>query len=77
MNNQIRKLAEQAGMEPDVLDESEGTIWWIGNQDLTEFAQLIVEECVKTIHRVGILEDIELESDMIADSVLEHLGVES
>lgn len=77
MNNRIRELAEQVGMEPDVLDESEGTIWWISNQDLAEFAQLIVEECAETIHRVGILEDIELESDMIADSVLEHLGVES
>lgn len=41
-----------------------------------KFAELIVLACVERIKRVGILEDIEIESNMIADSVLEHFGVE-
>ncbi len=49
MNQLIRELAEQAGMEPDVLDESEGVIWWLGDGDLEKFAQLVVQECINIV----------------------------
>ena len=39
------------------------------------FAELVVRECVSRISDVGILEDIELESDMIAGAVLEHFEI--
>ena len=41
-----------------------------------KFAELIVRECVERIKRVGILEDIENETDMVVDAVKEHFGVE-
>ena len=41
-----------------------------------KLAELIVEECVDRIKRVGILEDIEIEGDMISDAVKEHFEVE-
>jgi len=39
------------------------------------FAELVVRECVSRISHVGILEDIEFESGMIADAVLEHFEI--
>ena len=41
-----------------------------------KLTELIVEECVDRIKRVGILEDIEIEGDMISDAVKETFGVE-
>lgn len=43
---------------------------------LERYGKLIVQECINRINRVGILEDIEIESDMIADDIKEHFGVE-
>ena len=65
-------------------EESTGSVWprpgkfTAGEYDshLEKFAELIVRECVDRIKRVGILEDIEIEGDMIADAVKEHFGVE-
>ena len=42
MNEQIKKLAEQAGMEPE-----DGAVWWVGDGDLEKFANLIALECAK------------------------------
>ena len=44
---------------------------------IEQFAELIVEECIDRIKRVGILEDIENETDMVVDAVKEHFGVKS
>ena len=65
-------------------EESTGSVWprpgkfTAGEYDihLEKFAELIVRECVDRIKRVGILEDIEIEGDMIADAVKEHFRVE-
>ena len=46
------------------------------SQEVDEkFAELIVRECVERIKRVGILEDIENETDMVVNAVKEHFGV--
>ena len=39
------------------------------------FAELIIEDCVDRIKRVGILEDIENETDMVVNAVEEHFGM--
>ena len=70
MNERIAQLYDQA-----VVFEDNGDFTVPGELDVDKFAELIVKECVSRILRVGILEDIEKESDMIADAVLEHFGV--
>lgn len=42
MNERIKKLAEQAGMEPE-----DGVVWWASDEDLEKFADLIVRECAE------------------------------
>ena len=42
MNERIKKLAEQAGMEPE-----DGVVWWVGDGDLEKFADLIIMECAE------------------------------
>jgi hypothetical protein len=42
MNERIKALAEQAGMEPE-----DGVVWWVGDGDLEKFADLIVRECAE------------------------------
>lgn len=44
--------------------------------DTKKFAELIIQECIDCINRVGILEDVEFQSGMIAQNVREHFGVE-
>jgi hypothetical protein len=39
-----------------------------------KFAELIVQECIDRIKRVGILEDIENETDIVVSAVKEHFG---
>jgi hypothetical protein len=68
MNERILELAREAGL---LAHNPTGV-----PTKLEKFAQLIVQECVDRIKRVGILEDIEIEGDMISDAVKEHFGVE-
>jgi hypothetical protein len=42
MNERIKKLAKQAGMEPE-----DGVVWWVSDEDLQKFANLIALECAK------------------------------
>jgi hypothetical protein len=70
MNDLIAKLAEQSGMEPDVLDESEGTIWWLGNNDLAKFAELIILECASIVDNDSTLTGI------VGADLKEHFGVQ-
>jgi hypothetical protein len=46
MNERIKALAEQAGMEPE-----DGAVWWVGNGDLEKFAKLIIEKCLGIVNR--------------------------
>lgn len=70
MNHKLISIARDAGYGER----------WNTTEDLEMFLErygkLIVQECVNRIKRVGILEDIENESDMIADDVKETFGVE-
>ena len=72
MNDQLRKIA----IETDAWCDK----YYFGDKfyDIEwekKFAELIVRECVDRIKRVGILEDIEGEGDMISDAVKEHFGI--
>ena len=72
MNDRIRKMAIEADAWCDryYFGDKFYDIEWE-----KKFAELIVQECVDRIKRVGILEDIEIEGDMISDAVKEHFGV--
>jgi len=65
MNEQIRELVRQAGLDDDNFPIEN----W-DNVPLEKFAQLIVRECIKVSNRS--LSKYELPSDKIA----EHFGVE-
>ena len=68
MNERIKELLVQAMTEvgPDDTDL----------KTLEKFAELLILEHIAVIKRVGILEDIENETDMVVDAVKEHFGVE-
>ncbi len=77
MNERIRELAQQAGAHvstrnlmsnpPQHVETVE--LW---DDRIEKFAELIVRECIERIKRVGILEDIEIESDMMTNAIKEH-----
>ena len=50
MNERIKKLAEQAGMEPE-----DGAIWWVGDGDLEKFAELIIAECCDQVRAIDAM----------------------
>ena len=64
MNERILELAKQVWPDPN-----------ISHVNHLKFAELIVREHIAIIKRVGILEDIENETDMVVDAVKEHFGV--
>ena len=64
MNERIQKLAEESYNE-----------FYNVHIDLELFVELIIMECIDNIRRVGILEDIENETDMVVNAVKEHFGV--
>jgi hypothetical protein len=70
----FRELAFRAGFVGDSLYPVFGTCQ---ETALRNFAVLIVEECVDHIKRVGVLEHIETETTMVADSVKERFGLKS
>ena len=74
MNQKLQDLMYHSGLTAqgcwDEMDEYD-------KQAIEKFAELIVRECVDRIKRVGILEDIEIEGDMISDAVKEHFGVKN
>ena len=73
MNERIRELAEQAGLEfdNDLALEPE-PIYYTTQKDLEKFAELIVRECANVANS-GI---DPAESHLIGDDILEHFGVE-
>lgn len=75
MNQRIQALARTAGLgfhgESITMTQDE-----LPETVLGRFAELIVQECIERINRVGILEDVEFQSGMIAQDVREHFGVE-
>jgi hypothetical protein len=77
MNERIKELAEQAGLEfdDDLVLEPEA-IYYTTQKDLEKFAELIVRECANIDFRreVGLTADDDYE---IGKVIKEHFGVES
>jgi hypothetical protein len=75
MNERIRELAEQAGLEfdDDLVLEPEA-IYYTTQKDLEKFAELIVRECADLFDK----DEIELSYTMrtIHNTIKEHFGVE-
>lgn len=72
MNDQLLRIARQTDVWCDqhhAGDQFYNLRWE------EKFGELIVKACCDQIHRVGILEDIEWESGIIADTVREYFGV--
>ena len=72
MNDQLLRLARETDVWCDQLyagDEFYDLRWE------EKFGELVVKTCIEQIRRVGILEDIEIEGDMIADAVQEYFGI--
>jgi len=76
MNQQIRKLAQQAGMYVDV----KGEPWprWMGAEvceaAYARFAELIVQECIQVLNPDDIFEIFTRK--MAQDTIKQHFGVE-
>ena len=49
MDDQIKQLAEQAGAEWD-----DKYHWYVGNEQMKKFAQLIVRECIRLCDQVDL-----------------------
>jgi len=64
MNERIKKLAEQAGMEPE-----DGAIWWVGDGDLEKFADLIVKKCAELAEECYC-------GDTVKSLIMNHFGIE-
>jgi len=78
INGQIRELAEQAKGFVDLNQHVGGDNGCMvyTYEGLENFAKVIVQECVNTVKRVGILEDIENETDMVVNALKEKFGIE-
>jgi hypothetical protein len=75
MNERIRKLAEQAGIEfDDSFSLEPETIYYLKLSDFEKFAELIVRECAEFSRNYN-LEKAE-RSYMIHKAIKEHFGVE-
>ena len=78
MNERIKKLAEEAGLEfdDDLVLESE-PVYFTTQTDLEKFAELIVKQCANIV-RNSSLPDSYSEACLrnIADELEEHFGVE-
>jgi len=76
MNERIRKLAEQAGLEfDDDLSLEPEPIYYTTQKDLEKFAQLLVQECA------GIYDKIDngnqhLGTENYLEALQKHFGVE-
>ena len=75
MNKKIKLLAEQAGIQEDLVDhlrdEVEVLTYIARPQDIQKFAELIIRKCAK----VADLAD-ENKCEWIGGNILNHFGVE-
>lgn len=71
MNDRIKRLARQAGMESEYIDDTEGVIWWLATKDLEKFAELIVRDCCKTMVDL----EIKYPSNLVAKEIKTQYGL--
>jgi len=89
MNERIKQLAEQAGLEfDDDLALEPEPIYYITQKELERFAQLIVRECLQTCKDVGIeskevwnaskdyQEGRQMGAEVCHNMIKKHFGVE-
>jgi len=76
MNERIRELAEQAGLEPCIIFKN----YAVSEKSITieqeKFAELIVKECAKVILETSVQYNEIDTMHRIRDNVKEHFGVE-
>ena len=65
MNERIKELAEQAGFGWD-----DKYHWYVGNEQMKKFAELIVRECV------DIADDYDGVGSTIVSRIKQHFGIE-
>ena len=83
MNDRIRELAEQAGLEfdDDLVLEPEA-IYYTTQKDLEKFAELIVKECLMIVYERQVLAPTDDDGyfkvalDMVSKDIEQHFGVE-
>lgn len=65
MNTRIKELAEQSGAGWD-----DKYHWYVGNEQMKKFAELIVEECA------NFIEQDQGSGEVLANRLKQHFGVE-
>lgn len=74
MNNRIQELAEQTGFGWDTKYH-----WYVGNEQLKRFAELIVQDCVSQVAMIGVSNsddpDVVWAVDKAIQNIREHFGV--
>ena len=68
MNDQIKQLAEQAGAGWD-----DKYHWYVGNEQMKKFAELIVRECMEWCDAHATINGT---AQQVRDSIKQHFGVE-
>ena len=75
MNNRIQELAEQVGFGWD-----DKYHWYVGNEQMKRFAELIVQDCVSQVAMIGVSNsddpDVVWTADKAIQNIREHFGVE-
>ena len=75
MNEQIRQLAEQAGVDYDLRPEIARAPVWIGtDEELEKFAQLIVAECADFANDHN--SEVEGVTLGVGQALKQHFGIE-
>jgi len=74
MNEQIKKLAEQAWLP--IADYYVQAV--IGPRDIQKFAELIVRECAEVCHKLAEDSDsyVVHDGDTCAEQIKQHFGIE-
>ncbi len=77
MNEQIKQIAEQAGLEldDDAALEPPPPIYYITEKDLEKFTELLIKECSKVIQNWK-KEPFPFDEDLAVQLIHEHFGFE-
>ena len=75
MNNRIQELAEQVGFGWD-----DKYHWYVGNEQMKKFAELIVQDCISQIAMIGVSNcddpDVVWTVDKAIQNIKQHFGIE-
>ena len=76
MNKRIQELAEQVGFGWD-----DKYHWYVGNEQVKKFAELIVQSCISQIAMIGVSNcddpDVVWTVDKAIQNIKQHFEVES